>query len=260
MRRHSRRWPWALLLVPVAAAGLYQLQRSRQPSAAMAAPPPPPGSPAPTATVAATTSTLVAFGAPAGERSTGPRCVMVVLDESTSMSTADAAGTRTDAVRAAADFLSAHGIDGDRIGVAWFADAAEVVDPAPPAQASAARPGAVYLGSGTQVAAALTRTLGSMQASCDGAQPVIVLVSDGQASGAREFDAIRETLAGAPALNVHLIAMNGGQAFEVARAFWEDPRLGIDSIATISDFGRDEVAAAMAGILSRETGQQVTAS
>ena len=67
------------------------------------------------------TSTLVSFATPAGERTTDARCWMVVIDESASMSTADEFGTRADAVRAASEFLAAYGLDGERIGVTWFA-------------------------------------------------------------------------------------------------------------------------------------------
>ena len=63
-----------------------------------------------------------------------------------------------------------------------------------------------------------------------------------------------------PDVTVHLIAMNDNGAFESSRAFWEDPALGVASIRTITSFGRDEVARAVAAILSIETGQQVTAT
>jgi len=101
-------------------------------------------------------------------------------------------------------------------------------------------------------------TLHSMEPSCGSAQRVIVLVSDGQAPDDAEFRAIGALITGAGrSVHLHLIAMNGGQAFEPARLFWEDSALGIDSITTVSSFGSDEVAAAVAGILTLETGQQV---
>ena len=53
--------------------------------------------------------------------------------------------------------------------------------------------------------------------------------------------------------------MNDNQAFEPARAFWEAPALGVDSITTVDSFGSDEVAGAVARILATETGQQVVA-
>ncbi len=66
-----------------------------------------------------------------GERTTGARCWMVVIDESSSMSSADSLGTRADAVRATAEFLAAYGVAADRIGVTWFADDAEVTPAVP---------------------------------------------------------------------------------------------------------------------------------
>ncbi len=99
-----------------------------------------------------------------------------------------------------------------------------------------------------------------MTAGCGETQPVVVLVSDGQANSEAEFAAIRELLDGAGrGINVHLVAMNDNQSFEPARAFWADPALGIESITAVSGFGSDEVAAAVAGILSAETGQEVVA-
>ena len=90
---------------------------------------------------------------------------------------------------------------------------------------------------------------------------MIVLVSDGQASSDAQFELTAEALKGAGSgLDVHLIAMNGNAAFESARAFWSDPALGLDSIETVTSFGRGEVASAMAEILTLETGQQVGAS
>jgi hypothetical protein len=116
------------------------------------------------------------------------------------------------------------------------------------------------VGSGTELTNALTATVDSMMSSCAGAKPVLVVVSDGQASSQPDFDGISALLTGpARDVNVHLIAMNENQAFESARAFWEDPTNGLDSIAAVTGFGSDEIAAAVAGILSAETGQQVVA-
>ena len=109
-----------LALVPLAAGAGWWLNRERAPDAAVALAPSP---------TSASTTTLVGFTSPIGERTTGARCWMVVIDESSSMATADAMGTRADAVRAAADFLGAYGVDGDRIGATWFSDDAEVLAP-----------------------------------------------------------------------------------------------------------------------------------
>ena len=247
LRPARRSWP-LLLLVPVASwAGLRLLDDDSPTRAA-----------APT-TTGAPVSTLVSFQEPTGERSTGARCWMVVIDESSSMSSADSLGTRADAVRATAEFLAAHGLAGDRIGETWFADDADVTPAVPTAQfvPSVAKHD---VGSGTMLANALTTTVDSMTSSCAGAKPVLVLVSDGQASSQPDFDAITTLLTGlARDVSVHLIAMNENQAFESARPYWEDPALGLQSITAVTGFGSDEIAAAVAGILSTETGQQVVA-
>ena len=247
LRAARRRWP-LLLLVPVAAWGGLRLLDDDAPTEA-AAP----------ATTDVPVSTLVSFQAPTGERSTGERCWMVVVDESSSMSSADSLGTRADAVRATAEFLAAYGLDGDRIGETWFADDADVTPAVPTAQfvPSASKR---ELGSGTELAEALTAAVDEMASSCAGATPVLVLVSDGQASSQPDFDGIATLLTGRGVdVHVHLIAMNENLAFESSRPFWEDPAIGLDSITTVSGFGTDEIAAAVAGILSAETGQQVVA-
>jgi Mg-chelatase subunit ChlD len=204
-------------------------------------------------------STLVSFEAPVGERATGARCWMVVIDESSSMASADSLGTRADAVRATAEFLAAYGLDDDRIGETWFADDAAVA-PAVPTADFVPSVAKHAVGSGTRIAAALQSTFDSMTQRCGGSQAVVVLVTDGQASSDPEFDEIKTFLTGAARdVHVHLVAMNGNQAFEPSRPFWEDAALGIDSITAIDSFGSDEVAAAVAGILTAETGQQVVA-
>jgi len=248
LRPARRRWPLAVLAVPLLAFVGWRLADDSEPSDALGP-----------STTDAPESTLVSFQAPVGERSTDARCWMVVIDESSSMSSADQLGTRADAVRATAEFLAAYGLDGDRIGVTWFADTADVTA-AVPTDSFAASASAPLVGSGTEIAAALGDTNDAMTASCDGAQPVVVLVSDGQAPTDEEFAATSAFLTGpGRGAHVHLIAMNGNQAFEVARAFWEDPTLGLDSITTVDSFGSDEVAGAIAGILTTETGQQVVA-
>ena len=115
------------------------------------------------------------------------------------------------------------------------------------------------LGSGTIISDGLSAALGAMDRSCGDTQRVVVLVTDGQATSTTEFDATAATIIGrGESTSFHLIAMNGGGAFEPVRSFWEDPALGLTSIRTISTFGRDEVAAAVAAILAVETGQVVT--
>jgi hypothetical protein len=247
LRPARRRWPLLLLVPVVAWAGLRLLDDDSPTQAA-----------APT-TTGAPVSTLVSFQEPTGERNTAARCWMVVIDESSSMSSADSLGTRADAVRATAEFLAAYGLDGDRIGETWFADGADVTPAAPTGQFA---PSVVKhdVGSGTELTNALTATVDSMASSCAGVQPVLVLVSDGQASSQPDFDGIATLLAGRGSdVSVHLIAMNENAAFESARSFWEDPALGLRSITTVTGFGSDEIAAAVAGILSTETGQQVVA-
>ena len=88
-----------------------------------------PGGPSTTARRRRPPRRTIAFDAPVGERITGARCLMVVVDESASMADADGTGARADAVAAAADFLAAHGLADDRIGVTWFADSADVEGP-----------------------------------------------------------------------------------------------------------------------------------
>ncbi len=98
-----------------------------------------------------------------------------------------------------------------------------------------------------------------MDRTCGETQRVVVLVTDGEATSEAEFDATAATITGpGQDATFHLIAMNGGGAFEPSRPFWEDPRLGLASIRTIDTFGRDEVSTAVAAILAMETGQQVT--
>ena len=245
-RRLRRRLPWwPLLVVAAPLAGWLAWRAVDDGTPTQAAPP------------------EMAFDAPVGERITGPRCFMVVVDESASMADADATGARADAVAAARDFLAAHGLPDDRIGVTWFADSADVEGPAlASVGASTSAPADLTpLGTGTNIASALHQTVEAQQRGCASAKPVIVLVSDGQASGDAQFELTAEALKGAGSgLDVHLIAMNGNDAFESARAFWSDPALGLDSIETVTSFGRGEVSAAMAQILTLETGQQVGAS
>lgn len=231
-----------LALVPLAAWYLPKLWRDDP--ATQAAPP------------------AVGFGEPVGERLTSARCFMVVVDESSSMADADVSGSRADAVRAATDFLAAYGRSDDRIGTTWFADTAAVDGPRPASTDATSKPASPTeaLGSGTDIAGALRAAVEAMDARCANAKPVIVLVSDGQPSSADQFAATADVIASAGSgLDLHLIAMNGNDAFEGSRSFWEDLTLGVDSIETIVSFGRDEVAAAMAKILTLETGQQVAA-
>lgn len=250
LRPARRRWPLLLLAVPVAAWAGLRLADDSSPTEALS----------PSTAASAPGSTLVAFDAPVGSRITDARCWMVVIDESSSMATADEVGSRADAVRAAGEFLAAYGLAGDRIGVTWFADSADVTPPAVASGTPATRANSLSLGSGTDIANALNTTLDSMDTSCGAAQRVVVLVSDGQLSSDAEFRATADLITGAGRnVHLHLIAMNGNQAFEAPRPFWEDPALGIDSITTVSSLGSDEVAAAVAGILTLETGQQVAA-
>lgn len=201
----------------------------------------------------------MAFGAPSGERTTGARCIVVAIDESTSMSSADRSGARADAVRATASFLATHGLDGDRLGTTWFAERASSTDPVPPQEAAPLDP-PTTLGAGTSISAGLREAQRSLERGCGEATKVVVLVSDGEASGPGEFAAARNAVTSVDGVALHLIAMNEGGAFEPSRAFWEDPQLGLASIQTIDGFGRDEMAGAVAAILSMETGQAVTSS
>lgn len=245
LRRHGRRWPWLLALVPLAVAGWWW-QRDDGGDPVAAAPQP-------------TVPGAVGFGAPTGERATDARCFMIAIDESSSMASADQAGVRADAVRATSDFLAVHGLDGDRIGTTWFAEGAATTDPGPPDDVVLGAAPAT-LGAGTRIAEGLRSAQAGLDRTCDTAQQVIVLVSDGEASGPDEFAAARDAITTSPDVTVHLIAMNDNGAFESSRTFWEDPALGVASIRTITSFGRDEVARAVAAILSIETGQQVTAT
>lgn len=252
LRPVRRRWPLLLLAIPVAAWTALRLTDDPSLTEALATSTSSSSMPAPG-------STLVAFDAPIGTRLTEARCWMVVIDESASMASADEVGSRADAVRATRDFLDTYGLAGDRIGVTWFADTADVTAPGAVSDPTAIRTNPVSLGSRTNISSALASTLDSMDASCGAAQRVVILVSDGQASNDDEFRATADLITGAGrTVHVHLVAMNGNQAFEAARPFWDDPTLGIDSITTVSSFGSDEVAAAVAGILTLETGQQVT--
>ncbi len=248
LRPVRRRWPLLIVAIPLLAWAGMRLTSDGEPTDALGP-----------STTDSPESTLVSFQAPIGERSTDARCWMVVIDESSSMSSADQLGTRADAVRATAEFLTAYGLAGDRIGVTWFADTADVTA-AVPTDAFAAAATAPMVGSGTAISSALDSAHDAMKASCDGAEQVMVLVTDGLASSDSEFAATSAFLTGAGRdVHVHLVAMNGNQAFEQARAFWEDPSLGLDSITTVSSFGSDEVAAAIADILTTETGQRVVA-
>ena len=90
---------------------------------------------------------------------------MVVVDESASMADADGTGARADAVAAARDFLAAHGLADDRIGVTWFADSADVEGPAlASAGTSTSAPADLTpLGTGTNIASALQQTVAAQQ-------------------------------------------------------------------------------------------------
>jgi hypothetical protein len=250
LRRQRRRWPLLIPLLPLAAWGALHLLDDPEPTAASPLPKLVP--------VVAPSSTLVAFDTPSGERTTAARCWMVVIDESASMATSDQAGTRADAVRATAEFLAAYGLDDDRIGVTWFADSAAADIPGAATATLQAPLPPDGLGNGTNIADALTAALGAMGQGCGSTQRVVVLVSDGQASTQAAFDATAAVIRGAGSdVSVHLIAMNGDSAFEGVRPFWDDPALGITSTRTISTFGSDEVATAVAEILTIETGQQI---
>lgn len=245
LRRHGLRWPWLFALVPVAVAGWWW-QRDDVGEPVEAAPTP-------------TVPGAVAFGAPTGERSTDARCFMIAIDESSSMASADQTGVRADAVRATSEFLAAYGVDGDRIGTTWFAETAATTDPGrPDAVVLGAAPST--LGAGTRIAEGLLSAQAGLDRTCGDEQQVVVLVSDGEASGPGEFTAAADAITSATDVTTHLIAMNDNDAFESSRTFWEDPALGVASIQTITSFGRDEVARAVAAILSIETGQQVTAA
>jgi von Willebrand factor type A domain len=249
LTRRRRRWPLLIPLAAIVAWGVTRLVDEPPATAAV---------PASSSAPAAPTSTILAFSAPVGERTTAARCWMVVIDESASMATADEPGTRADAVRAAGEFLAAYGVEGDRIGVTWFADRPAAEEPREAALAERAPRPPGGLGSGTVISAGLTAAFEAMDRTCGSTARVVVLVTDGQATSPGEFDATAAALTGrGRGAALHLIAMNGGGSFELARAFWEDAALGLASIRTIDTFGPDEVAAAVAAILSAETGQQV---
>ena len=250
LARRRRRWPWLVPLAALLAWGTARLLDDPPATAAV------PSSPV---AAAAPSSTLVAFATPTGERATAARCWMVVIDESASMSTADKPGTRADAVRAAGEFLAAYGLADDRIGVTWFADLTEAEAPQAATAMRLAPAASANLGSGTVISDGLTAAFDAMDRTCGVTQRVIVLVTDGQATSAAEFAATEALIRGrGNGTTFHLIAMNGGGAFEPARSFWDDPALNLASIRTIDTFGRDEVAAAVAAILAMETGQKVT--
>ena len=139
----------------------------------------------------------MSFQAPTGERTTGARCWMVVIDESSSMSSADSLGTRADAVRATAEFLAAYGLDGDRIGETWFADYAEVHRRRADRRDFAPSGATHDVGSGTEISAGPRRDLrlddGELRRQ---PQPVLVLVSDGQASSQPTSPPSRPSLTG----------------------------------------------------------------
>ncbi len=150
---------------------------------------------------------------------------MVVIDESASMSTADEPGTRADAVRATGEFLNAYGLADDRIGVTWFADRSVAEAPSEPSTTQGAPIPPAGLGSGTIISAGLTEAIRAMDTTCQATQRVVVLVTDGQAESAAEFAATAAVITERGRdITFHLIAMNGGGAFEPARTFWEDPR------------------------------------
>ena len=203
----------------------------------------------------------LAFERPSGPRTTGPRCLMVLIDQSKSMADSDSQGMRADAVEAAAEFVAKYGLADDRIGVTWFADVPTVVTPLHTSIDDATRLGAdpPDVGDSTQMTPALDETRQAMASHCDGAQPVILLVTDGAAGDALAFAEVADRLREFdPEVHVHLIAMNGDDAYASSRTFWEDPTNGLDSIREIDQFGRDEVADAVADVLMIETGQRIT--
>lgn len=237
-----RTWPLLALLAPLAAWGGWRAYDARHVAAAER-----PERPA----------ALVSFNEPIGARTTAARCWMVAIDDSGSMATADSAGTRGDAVLATAEFLAAYGLPDDRLGVTWFASQAEVTDPAPADTATPPAAPTHQLGGGTNIAGALRTTFEAMDRACGDTARVAVLVSDGQASGSGEYDTIAGLLAEHD-VALHLVAMNEGGAFDSVRARWSEA-VPLRSVDPIDSFAGDDVAAAVAAILSIETGQQVTA-
>lgn len=242
-RRPDRRrvWPLLVLLAPLAGWFGWRAYDDRRAEAAER-----PERPA----------ALVSFNEPSGARATAARCWMVAIDDSGSMASADSAGTRGDAVVATAEFLAAYGLDDDQLGVTWFASQSEVTDPMPADTAAPPAAPTGALGGGTNIAGALGATFEAMDRACGGTERVAVLVSDGQAAGSNEYATIAGLLDD-HAVALHLVAMNEDGAFEAVRGRWA-AEIPLRSVRTIDSFSGDDVAGAVAAILSLETGQEVT--
>ena len=228
-----RRWPWLVaLLALVLALGRYALERH--------------------SSVQAADRTPRSFTAPRGSRLTTARCIIVVIDESSSMTTSDPSGLRARAIDETVRFLVSFGLPGDEIGGGWFADTSSYADPVVVSKAASTWV-PPNLGGSTNMTGALADVAPVLER-CT-AQPVLLLVTDGQAD---DLEVVRQRIhALPPDVRIHLVAMNVDGGYVSVAPFWEDPSLGIDSVERIDEVRPVAVARAVADILERETGQQI---
>lgn len=198
----------------------------------------------------------IAFSAN-GERALGPMCLVVMIDESGSMSDSDPQQARSAAVLGAASFLSEFGLPEDRIAAGWFADDAKVSDlmDGPTGIDELPQRSMVPSGGGTDMVAAV-KAADQTLTQCDpGIRPVLALVSDGMAN---DFDALARSLKDLPPSSVvHLIAIDAmgsnGQVDE-----WRRMSIPVGT-STVKSLDREGVGDGMASLLSALTGQEVEA-
>jgi hypothetical protein len=190
-----------------------------------------------------------------GERTLGPICLAVMIDESGSMSDSDPEQSRAAALLGAASFLDRYGLPQDRIAGGWFADDASIsglMDGATGTRRLPERP-TVPSGGGTNMAAAMNEA-GRVLHSCHPAtRPVLTLVTDGQAD---DLDAVAQALDRLPPDTLtQLIAIDAtgvlGRAEQWRRAA---PQV---AITTVRSLDRRGIGDGIATSLSALTGQRV---
>ena len=229
----KRRWPWIVALLAVLVGlGWYSVHHHAEAVEADSAP--------------------RSFAAPRGSRNTTARCFIVVIDESSSMAGSDPNHLRAGAINETVRFLRAYGLPGDELGGGWFADSTAFTDPSTVGSVTTDW-SAPNVGGGTNMVAAVVEAEQKL-GQCS-AQPVLLLVTDGQAD---DMTAVGNLIRGLSAdTRVHLVAMNIDGGYDSIAQAWEDPALGIDSIERIDEVRPLAVAQAIAHILELETGQQI---
>lgn len=193
-----------------------------------------------------------------GPRMTAPMCVAVMIDESGSMADSDPQLARPAALLGASSFLGEFGLATDQVAGGWFADTAEISPLLSAAKGLTELPqdSTVPSGGGTNMVAAIDRAGQTLETCPFGQTPVLVLVTDGVAD---DFEAVGQAIARLPSgTTTQLLAIDATGSLASVSSEWAHYAPGVE-VEPVTALDRDGVGTGMANVLSRLTGQKVSA-